>query len=397
MALKLISRAPYRHKLGTIPVVCPIKNERNLLPHFIHHHRKLGIECFIFVDNDSDDGSTEYLLEQPDAIVYHTNESYAQSRFAADWVSELLNSHALGEWGIYLDCDELLVYEDMETTSFSRYLHTYAIKGVDSFYALMIDIYPEGSWSGVSARTSSFLLTDISCFDKDYVIRRPPKRPWVSLHHDAIEVLGGPRCRLFSTLEQDMQRGWMHYAVAGQVDRFVNFIPISLMPILAAVWPRTQQAFFKTPANLIRDGFRYGYSHESSNHNKAGVMLGILHLKFCDELNARFDPVFSYRNHYQHGLERFQLARALRRWRRDTLVYSGTRHFECSRDLARYGLIGERPAVVWSEGAEFFCTGQDANANLDAELTKSNGHNSMSRREIASMLNDQIVCDCKIR
>jgi hypothetical protein len=129
MRLRLISPASRARTATSIPVVCPIKNERNLLPHFIHHHRKLGIDCFIFIDNDSSDGSTEYLLGQPDVIVYHTEESYAQSRYGAGWVTQLLNSHALGDWGIYLDCDELLVYEDMEATSFAQYLKTYATEG----------------------------------------------------------------------------------------------------------------------------------------------------------------------------------------------------------------------------------------------------------------------------
>jgi glycosyltransferase involved in cell wall biosynthesis len=362
MPLKLISR-PYKNALGAIPIVCPVRNERNLLPHFLRHHRDLGFEHFIFIDNDSNDGTTDYLLEQTDCVVYHTSESFRQTRGGVDWISNLLNIHVRGDWGIYLDCDELLVYQDMETTSFSTYLRTYATEGVDSFYALMIDLYPHGPWAGVSARTSSSLLADINCFDKDYVIRRQPNRPWVSLHPDAIELVGGPRCRLFSTLDRDLRRGWIHYGLAGQVDRFVDIVPLSLMPILATVWPRTQQAFFKTPVNLITENFRYGYSHESSNHQKAVVMLGILHFKFCDELNDRFDPIFSYRNFLQHGLERFQLARALRRWGSDTLAYSGTRRYESSHDLSRYGLIGERPALVWTQGARLFRTGQEASAD----------------------------------
>jgi glycosyltransferase involved in cell wall biosynthesis len=346
-----------------MPIVCPVKNERNLLPHFLRHHRELGFERFIFIDNNSDDGTTDYLLGQSDCVVYHTTESFRLTRGGVNWISDLLNIHVRGDWGVYLDCDELLVYQDMETTSFSTYLRTYVTDGVDSFYALIIDLYPDGPWTGISARASSSLLADMNCFDKDYVIRGQPHRPWVTLHPDAIEVLGGPRCRLFSILDRDLRRGWIHYGFAGQVDRFVDRVPLSLMPMLAAIWPRTHQAFFKTPVNLITENFQYGYTHESTNHQKAAAMLGILHFKFCDDLNARFDPVFSYHNFLQHGLERFQLARALRRWGRDTLTYSGTRHYKSSHDLSRYGLIGERPATAWTRDARFFRTGQDVDAD----------------------------------
>jgi hypothetical protein len=86
----------------------------------------------------------------------------------------------------------------------------------------------------------------MNCFDKDYIIRGAPHRPWATLYLDAIEVLGGPRCRLFSILEQDLRRGWVHYTFGSQLDRFVDKVPLSLMPMLAALWPRTQEAFFKT-------------------------------------------------------------------------------------------------------------------------------------------------------
>ena len=186
MPLKLISR-PYRHTVGAMPIVCPVKNERNLLPHFLRHHRELGFERFIFIDNNSDDGTTDYLLGQSDCVVYHTTESFRLTRGGVNWISDLLNIHVRGDWGVYLDCDELLVYQDMETTSFSTYLRTYVTDGVDSFYALIIDLYPDGPWTGISARASSSLLADMNCFDKDYVIRGQPHRPWVTLHPDAID------------------------------------------------------------------------------------------------------------------------------------------------------------------------------------------------------------------
>jgi hypothetical protein len=169
----------------------------------------------------------------------------------------------------------------------------------------------------------------------------------------------------------------MHYALAGQVDRFLKAVPLNRMPSLAVLWPRTMQAFFKTPLNLIGDGFQYGYSHESSNHQKARVMLGILHFKFC-ELSARFDPVSSHRSEQgialrtwkSASLDRFQLARAMQRWGTGTLAYPGTRLYESSHSLARYGLIGERPACVWAEGTEFYRTGQDTTSTARSTLPR---------------------------
>lgn len=355
MALHLISK---RGPSGAgVPIVCPVRDEMGLAPHFLAHHRALGVEDFIFIDNDSKDGTADYLLSQPDCAVYHTTDSFQQAHYAADWVSEVLQKHVKGRWGVYLDCDELLVYPGMETTPLAEFAAWYQRDGFDSFMAIMIDMYPEGAWGRVSARESRPILEALNCFDKDYIVRVRPEKPWRRTGVRGIEVLGGPRTRLFTTLEKEARRGWFDYTVAGQVDRFVDAVPISIMPTLARVWPRSMSAIFKTPLNLIGDNFYYSYSHESSNSRLAPVMLGVLHLKFCDELNARFDPEFSYRHHYQRGLERFRVAGALQRLGTDSLTYAGTRRYRSSDDLLKHDIIGEGPARIWSQGIDLFRTG----------------------------------------
>lgn len=62
-----------------VPLFCVQRNEMIKLPAFLEYYRNLGITKFIFIDNNSDDGSFEFLIEQPDCYVYWTNDSYLQS------------------------------------------------------------------------------------------------------------------------------------------------------------------------------------------------------------------------------------------------------------------------------------------------------------------------------
>ena len=57
-------------------VVAVARNERTLLPHFLDHYRKLGVQHFVLVDNLSDDGTREYLLLQPDVVLYSADTEY---------------------------------------------------------------------------------------------------------------------------------------------------------------------------------------------------------------------------------------------------------------------------------------------------------------------------------
>src|SRR4030095_5576466 len=60
-------------------VVCVVRNERTMLPHFLAHYRRLGAQHFVFIDNLSDDGTRDWLLAQPDVVLYSTDTDYCDS------------------------------------------------------------------------------------------------------------------------------------------------------------------------------------------------------------------------------------------------------------------------------------------------------------------------------
>jgi hypothetical protein len=56
-----------------------VRNEALRLPYFLDYYRKLGVTRFLLVDNDSTDGTREYLQLQPDVEYFHTTTSYRGS------------------------------------------------------------------------------------------------------------------------------------------------------------------------------------------------------------------------------------------------------------------------------------------------------------------------------
>ncbi|MCC6518992.1 MAG: glycosyltransferase family 2 protein, partial [Tabrizicola sp.] len=92
-----------------------VRNERIRLPYFLSYYRRLGVEHFLIVDNGSDDGSREYLADQPDVSIWSASAGYKQSRFGMDWMMHLLRRHGHGRWCLTVDVDEFLVYPFCET------------------------------------------------------------------------------------------------------------------------------------------------------------------------------------------------------------------------------------------------------------------------------------------
>jgi hypothetical protein len=159
--------------------------------------------------------------------------------------------------------------------------------------------------------------------------------------------LGGARCRLLSSLEAERRRGWQHATLANQVDRFIEFVPLWMVPAVANLWPREMPAQQKMPINFVRPGFRYWNSHSSSNTKLSRELVALRHLKFCQELSARMKMVERSGNHYRRGVSYFQLKQALGQWPARTLMYEGSRKFRESRDFEVLGLIGPRSSELW--------------------------------------------------
>src|SRR5690606_7319236 len=102
-------------KKGDILLFSTVRNERVRLPYFLRYYRNLGVSHFLFVDNDSADGSAEYLARQGDVSLWSSQASYKSARFGADWLGLLKWRYGHGHWTLVVDADEFFVYPFCDT------------------------------------------------------------------------------------------------------------------------------------------------------------------------------------------------------------------------------------------------------------------------------------------
>ena len=104
--------------------VCAIvRDEMYFLPSFLEHHRKLGAEQFLILDDGSEDQSRQYLSSQPDCVLLRSSISYG-TRDVLDcypdgqrsrqrgglWLKHHLTQNLVdNDYILYLDADEFLV------------------------------------------------------------------------------------------------------------------------------------------------------------------------------------------------------------------------------------------------------------------------------------------------
>lgn len=142
-----------------------VRNELARLPFFLAHHRALGVGHFLIVDNASDDGTAEYLRDQPDVSLWQTSDSYKLSRFGLDWLTWLQIRHAHGHWCLTLDADEILIYPYWETRDLRALTAHLQAEGRWSFGAVMLDMYPQGRLSDRPYSAGSDPFADLAWFD----------------------------------------------------------------------------------------------------------------------------------------------------------------------------------------------------------------------------------------
>ena len=176
---------------GAILLMSTVRNERIRLPYFMRYYRDLGVDHFLFVDNASDDGTREYLAEQPDVSIWTTPASYKSAHFGVDWLTHLQRRFADGHWCLTVDVDEFLVYPFCETRPLRALTDWLDASAVRSFSAMLLDMYPKGPVQARPYHEGQNPFEFAQWFDSgNYTIHRNPG-------NGNLWIQGGPRARMF--------------------------------------------------------------------------------------------------------------------------------------------------------------------------------------------------------
>ena len=244
-----------------------LRNERIRLPYFLDYYRKLGVNHFLIVDNGSTDGSREWLAEQPDVSLWHTEASYKRARFGMDWLNGLLRRYGHGHWTLTVDPDEFFVYPFCDTRPLRALTDWLDSSAIRSFSAMLLDMYPKGPIDAEPYREGQDPFEIASWFDSgNYQIARDKT-------YGNLWIQGGPRARQFF---QDVPAR----APA------LNKIPL-------VKWHRNY-VFASSTHMLLPRGLNLVYD-EQGGEKASGCLL---HAKFLDTFPAKAEEEMDRKQHY---------------------------------------------------------------------------------------------------
>lgn len=186
--MRRLDARPVRVGAEEILAFACIRDEALRLPWFLEYHRQAGVDRFFIVDNSSRDGSTDYLLAQPDVTLYYTEDSYSSAECGLLWVNELLELFADGHWSLTLDADELLFYPGCETVALRALTQYLESVEADALQTMLLDMYSDRSIRATSYSPGEPFLNACPFFDADSYSHLPSC---------SVAVRGGPRERVF--------------------------------------------------------------------------------------------------------------------------------------------------------------------------------------------------------
>lgn len=248
------------------------RNEKVRLPYFLEYYRDMGVSHFFIVDNDSTDGSADYLADQPDVSLWRTKSSYKNARYGVDWLNYLQSKYAHGHWCVVVDPDEFLLYPFCDTRPLRALTDWLDSCSIRAFSAMLLDMYPKGRLEDQQYQPGQNPI-DIACwFDSgNYTMSRNPL-------YGNLWIQGGPRSRVFFPKEPTRAPA-------------LNKVPL-------VKWNR-RYAYVNSTHMLLPRGLNLVYD-QRGGEKASGILL---HAKFLDTFADKANEEIERQQHYAGSYE----------------------------------------------------------------------------------------------
>ncbi|SLN17817.1 hypothetical protein ROJ8625_00579 [Roseivivax jejudonensis] len=265
--LRIVANRTDRIRSSDVLLFSCQRNEGVRLPYFLDYYRGLGVDHFLIVDNDSTDGSLDFLARQPDVSVWHTRASYKRATFGVDWLNRLARLYGHGHWCLTVDPDELFLYPFCDTRPIRGLTDWLDACSIRSFSAMLLDMYPKGRIDATPYRPGQDPLEVAPWFDAgNYKVARNPE-------YGNLWIQGGPRARVF-------------FPDAPAKAPALNKIPL-------VKWHR-RYTYVSSTHMLLPRGLNLVYD-EWGGEKASGVLL---HTKFLDTFTGKAEEELRRRQHY---------------------------------------------------------------------------------------------------
>lgn len=282
-------------------VVAVVKNELDRLADFLRHYRSGGIERFVFVDNESTDGTLEFLSVQSDVDVYERKGEF-NWMLKQGWINKVIETYGYDRWYIYADADEHVVFDGFGSRTFRDVTTLMERRDVRRVRGLLVDMYAAGPILESKYTRHERLAEAYPYFDRfDHVHYREAE------YEQIISVKGGARMRVFGSADREFRAELTKYPL-------FRILPGEYMVNPHHIWP-------------------YDPNFDSDRY------LGILHYKYLPDFSERMVKAIAVGNYWDDSFEYRCYQQILKEQPRLSLMGKPSTAFSDVTDLLSADLI----------------------------------------------------------
>lgn len=168
ICLERMDTKPIKTEFNDILCFVVVRNEILRLPYFLKYYRNQGVSKFFIVDNDSTDETLEYLRQQPDVYVWHTDRSFNEAQGGLWWMELLLQNYGVNHWCLTLDGDEFIYYLDCETKNLHQLCAELDRQNKQALGAVLLDMYSQAPLRDVQYQSGQDPLEVCPYFDQKF-------------------------------------------------------------------------------------------------------------------------------------------------------------------------------------------------------------------------------------
>lgn len=330
--LAVISGSP---KANAVALYAIMRNEIFFLPAFLSHYRSIGVQQFYILDDRSDDGTREYLMNQPDCVVLsstfnfgdvitvHRADGSASTRRAGTFLKRAIPERFLANrWAVYVDADEFLILPP-RFSSLADVVEKLERAGASCASAALIDFYPQHLQDASSnwvPRTFEDLVAHTPYFDALPFLRLRPGRFPRLCEYTASR-------RLFAT--------WGIHEIPAPLRHLPDWVLRQLpLPVPRAAWYKTP--LIKWDGRTWIDG-----SHRANVPPPEAPLLAAAHFKFTSDFSRKVTEALERKAHARLSRKYSHYERLIGLMRKGNSSFLGrhSKRYVEPEDLVTAGLL----------------------------------------------------------
>ncbi len=219
---------------GELWLVAHLHCESLRLPHWLSHYKRLGVDRFLIISNDSDAATLRILNTDPAVHVWTTqNTSFADNWH---WMEAVLERYAIGRWIVMADGDELIEvpgYDDLP-----QVIEKLEARGEHALYGLLLDRYSDLPFDQVNVKPGEDPLPKLPYIDQGGVLWEPGilHNHKTSHRYPVNLIYGGLRRRVFGTKACLSKAMLVQFSQDTYVSKGIHSVDAKFSTALGIVW-----------------------------------------------------------------------------------------------------------------------------------------------------------------